>query len=48
MEIDVGDVVQLAGIHHFNLLNHQRVYEHLARFLGRERVRSRLSAGRAA
>ncbi len=48
MEIGADDVVQLAGINHFNLLNHGRVYEHLAKFLGRERARRRLSAVPAA
>lgn len=38
-EIEVDDGVHLAGMNHFHLLNHQRVYEHLARFLGRDGCR---------
>jgi hypothetical protein len=34
----VDDCVHLGGLTHFNLLNHQRVYEHLAKFLVRERA----------
>jgi len=44
-EIEVDDVVHLAEMTHFHLLNHIRVYEHLATFLGRERVRAQLTAG---
>jgi hypothetical protein len=37
IEVAVDDCVHLGGLNHFNLLNHTRVYEHLAKFLGRKR-----------
>jgi hypothetical protein len=40
--------VHLAGLNHFHLLNHARVYEHLERFLSRAsapRGRRALAAG---
>ncbi len=44
VDVAVEDAVCLGGMNHFHLLNHRRVYEHLARFLGRERVRVQLTA----
>jgi pimeloyl-ACP methyl ester carboxylesterase len=38
IEVAVEDAVHLGGLNHFNLLNHTRVYEHLAKFLQRERA----------
>ncbi|MEA2126527.1 MAG: hypothetical protein QOI80_3309, partial [Solirubrobacteraceae bacterium] len=38
IEVAVEDCVHLGGLNHFNLLNHKRVYEHLAMFLGRDRA----------
>jgi pimeloyl-ACP methyl ester carboxylesterase len=38
IEVAVDDCVHLGGLNHFNLLNHTRVYEHLAKFLSRERA----------
>jgi pimeloyl-ACP methyl ester carboxylesterase len=38
IEVAVDDCVHLGGLNHFNLLNHERVYEHLAEFLVRERA----------
>jgi pimeloyl-ACP methyl ester carboxylesterase len=35
VEVSIDDQVHLTSLHHFNLLNHKRVYEHLARFLKR-------------
>ena len=34
LEIAVEDCVHLGGLNHFHLLNHERVFEHLERFLG--------------
>jgi pimeloyl-ACP methyl ester carboxylesterase len=34
IEVAVEDCVHLGGLNHFHLLNHERVYEHLERFLG--------------
>jgi pimeloyl-ACP methyl ester carboxylesterase len=45
VEVDVEDCVHLGGLTHFKLLNHERVYEHLAGFLERPvRERRALSA----
>ncbi len=41
VDVAVDDCVQLGGLTHFRLLNHQRVYEHLERFLARERAPQR-------
>jgi pimeloyl-ACP methyl ester carboxylesterase len=38
IEVAIDDCVHLGGLNHFNLLNHTRVYEHLATFLGRARA----------
>ncbi|MEA2166721.1 MAG: hypothetical protein QOF76_21 [Solirubrobacteraceae bacterium] len=35
VEVSIDDRVHLAGLNHFHLLNHKRVYEHLAAFLKR-------------
>ena len=36
LEIAVEDTVHLGGLTHFHLLNHERVFRHLERFLGIE------------
>ncbi len=41
VEVAVDDCVHLGGLNHFNLLNHTRVFEHLERFLARERAPQR-------
>ena len=41
VEVAVDDCVHLGGLNHFHLLNHERVFEHLEQFLGRERVQRR-------
>lgn len=38
IEVAVEDKVHLGGLNHFHLLNHERVFEHLERFLQRDRV----------
>ncbi len=38
VEVSVDDCVHLGGLNHFHLLNHERVFEHLERFLGRART----------
>lgn len=46
IEVAVSDRVHFGGLHHFHLLNHSQVYEHLARFLEREPApRRALAAG---
>lgn len=38
IEVGIEDAVHLGGLNHFHLLNHERVFEHLERFLARDRV----------
>ena len=44
VEVNVEDCIHLGGLHHFNLLNHERVYEHLEQFLARSPARAALPA----
>ncbi len=49
IEVHVEDKVHLGGLNHFHLLNHERVFEHLERFLARPpAARRQLSAAAAA
>lgn len=48
VEVSVDDCVHLGGLNHFHLLNHERVFEHLERFLGRDRIARRQLVGQTA